>query len=85
MFVVVVVTSGDAVVEQVGGAVGFTGVDQRAGQGVVDDFAFDSDPAEVFGVRTQVGEQVDCGGGAPSHQVAQCLGDRCQDLRVVRP
>lgn len=83
MFVVVVVAGGAAVVEQVGGAVGFTGVDQGTGQGVVDDLAFDSDPAESFGVRTQAAEQVDRGGGAPSDEVGQCLSDRCEDLRVV--
>jgi hypothetical protein len=83
VFVVVVVAGVDAVVEQVGGAVGFTGVDQGAGQGVADDLAFDSDPAEAFGVGTQAAEQVDRGGGAPGDEVGQCLSDRCEDLRVV--
>ena len=52
VFVVVVVAGVDAVVEQVGRAVGFTGVHQGAGEGVLDDLAFDPDSAEAFGVLT---------------------------------
>ncbi len=84
VFVGVVVAGVNAVVEQLHGAVGFTGVDQGAGQGVVDDLAFHPDPTEAFDVGTQAAEQIDCGGGAAGNEVTQCIGDRCQDLGVIR-